>query len=268
MKFKILFVIFNIVLFLSFLTIFLLPFFVLDASFLVEFWKKNWYFSLIFIAILGIVNAVFFTNWKTLSFLEKEDWPALSRYLEKDVFERNRIRRRSVQLLADSLVLLGDFKTMRRLQDTLAEKKPTLLDTLAERFAAGLLLSADYPAMYTFASGYRDAHNRDWMRFFAAFARHMDKKYGESADGMLSLCDTARDPLITALAGYFTQGLLSHLVPERSVELNKAGESAKARVIASYTREKWNRLVSEEKAEIHVVVLSKIVDELDRWLFA
>lgn len=267
MKFKILFVIFNIVLFLSFLTIFILPFFVLDASFLVEFWKKNWYFSLIFILILGIVNGVFFANWKTLSMLENEDWPALSRHLEREVFERNRVSRQKVQLLADSLVLLGDFATLRRLQDTLAERKPTLLDSLAERFASGLLLSADYPALYTFASAYRDGHNRDWMRFFAAFARHMEKKYAESADGMLSLCETARDPLITALAGYFSQKLLTRLIPERAEDLERSGSVAKERVISSYARDKWNRLVGEEKSAIHVVVLTKLVDELDPWLY-
>lgn len=268
MKFRILFVIFNIVLFLSFLTIFLLPFFVLDASFLMDFWKKNWYFSIIFIAILGIVNAVFIANWKTLTLLEKEDWPALSRCLERDVFERNRVSRRKVQLLADSLVLLGDFTTMRRLQETLAARKPTILDALAERFASGLLLSADYSALYSFASAYRDGHNRDWMRFFAAFARHMEKKYAESADGMLSLCETARDPLITALSGYFSQKLLAHQLPERSDALERSGSLAKERIVAAYTREKWIRLVGEEKSNIHVVVMTKLIDELDPWLFA
>ena len=59
MKFKVLFVIFNIVLFLSFLTIFLLPFFILDASFMLEFWSKNWYFGAIFLVILGVVNFAF-----------------------------------------------------------------------------------------------------------------------------------------------------------------------------------------------------------------
>jgi hypothetical protein len=268
MKFKILFVIFNIVLFLSFLTIFLLPFFVLDASFLAEFWKKNWYFGLIFIAILALVNGVFFANWKTLSLLENEDWPALSRHLEREILERNRVSRRNVQLLADSLVLLGDFTTMRRLQSALAEKKPPLLDALAERFASGLLLSADYRELYAFSSAYRNARNRDWMRFFAAFARHMEKKFDESADEMLSLCETARDPLITALSGYFCGVLLLRQLPERSETLEKAGTLAKERVTADYTREKWNRLIGEEKSGIHVVVLTKLVDELDLWLFA
>ena len=89
MKFKVLFITFNIVLFLSFLTIFLLPFFILDGSFMLEFWSKNWYFGLIFIIILGIVNAAFISNWKMLSFLEREDWPALSSCSKRKLSEKS-----------------------------------------------------------------------------------------------------------------------------------------------------------------------------------
>lgn len=269
MKFKVLFVIFNIVLFLSFLTIFLLPFFILDASFMLEFWSKNWYFGAIFLVILGLVNLAFLANWKMLSFLEQEDWPALSRYLEGEVFEKARFSKRKVQLLCDSLLLLGDFATVRKLQELLAEKKPALLGALGVRFSAAHLLAGDYEAMYALASKHEASAgtDRDWMSFFAAFSRHMSKKYEESATLMLSVLEKARDPLVVALAGYIAGVLLVRMVPARSAELSEAADGAKKKITAKYTREKWLAFVEEEKAGIHVVILSKLTDELSSWLY-
>jgi hypothetical protein len=269
MKFKALFVIFNIVLFLSFLTIFLLPFFILDASFMLEFWAKNWYFGAIFLVILALVNLAFLANWKMLSYLEQEDWPALSRYLEGEVFEKGHCSKRKVQLLCDSLLLLGDFATVRKLQDLLAEKKPALLGALGVRFSAAHLLAGDYEAMYALsgAHGASSAGDRDWMSFFAAFSRHMSKKYEESAELMLAILETARDPLVVALSGYISGELLVRMVPSRSEELKAAASGAKTKITAKYTRQKWLGFVEEEKAGIHVVILSKLINELDSWLY-
>lgn len=269
MKFKVLFVIFNIVLFLSFLTIFLLPFFILDASFMLEFWSKNWYFGAIFLVILVLVNLAFLANWKMLSYLEQEDWPALSRYLEGEVFEKGRYSKRKVQLLCDSLLLLGDFATVRKLQDLLEAKKPALLGVLGVRFSAAHLLAGDYESMYALSAthGISAGGDRDWMNFFAAFSRHMSKKYEESAALMLAILEKARDPLVVALAGYIAGELLVRMVPARANELSSAASGAKTKITAKYTRQKWLALVEEEKSGIHVVILSKLIDELCSWLY-
>jgi hypothetical protein len=268
MKFKVLFVIFNIVLFLSFLTIFLLPFFILDASFMLEFWVKNWYFGAIFLVILALVNLAFLANWRMLSYLEQEDWPALSRYLEGEVFEKGHCSKRKVQLLCDSLLLLGDFATVRKLQDLLAEKKPALLGALGVRFSAAHLLAGDYEAMYALSETHgASGSDRDWMNFFAAFSRHMSKKYDESAELMLAILDKAREPLVVALSGYIAGELLVRMVPARSDELKAAASGAKTKITAKFTRQKWLSFVEEEKAGIHVVILSKLINELASWLY-
>ncbi len=270
MKFKVLFVVFNIVLFFSFLTVFFLPFFILDGSYMREFWAKNWYFCLIFLLILGIVNAAFILNWKILTFLEKEDWPALARFLEIEVFDRARLSSRKVRLLADSLILLGDFAAIHKLERLLAEKKPRLLGTLGTRFASAYLLEGNHAETFRFASEHEHdtGANGDWLSFYAGFARHLEKKFPEAAERTISLAANARDPMVTALAGYLCGELLPRALPDRAAELSQAGASAKARVSARYSRAAWDRYLEDEKTEMHVVILSKLTENLSTWAFA
>jgi hypothetical protein len=269
MKFKVLFVIFNIVLLFSFLTVFLLPFFILDSGFMLDFWSKNWYFGFIFLGILGIVNCAFIMNWKMLSFLEQEDWPALSRYLEGEVLDKKHLSRRKVQLLCDSLLLLGDFPTVNRLESLLSAEKPRLLGSLGVRFASAHLLAGNYESMHDLARSHADdpGADSDWLRFFEGFALHMQKRYAEACDVLLPLSPVARDPLVVALSGYLSGELLARVVPARSAELAATGDAAKKRLTLKYNRDKWERFVEEEKAGVHVVILSKLTGELSPWLF-
>ena len=70
----------------------MLPFFILDGSFMAEFWRNNWYFGAIFIVVLVVVNGLFLSQWKMLSCLEREDWPALARLLEGRIIGKSILR--------------------------------------------------------------------------------------------------------------------------------------------------------------------------------
>jgi hypothetical protein len=267
MKFKALFVIFNIVLLFSFLTIFLLPFFILDPGFMAGFWAKNWYFGALFVAVMGVVNVAFALNWKTLSYLEREDWPGLAAYLERDAFDRNRLSARKARLLCDSLLLLGDFDTLRRLEDELRPRKPRLLASLSVRFAAAYLLSSDYARVEAVTAPGSSGADRDWLCFYAAFSRNMQSRFGEASRAMIDLVAQAREPIVQALAGFLCAGTLARNAADLAEELDRSAESAKSLVLASFTKKKWLEHVEDRKSETYVVILSKLIDESTAWLF-
>lgn len=270
MKFKVLFITFNIVLFLSFLTIFFIPFFILDSNYMMDFWVKNWFFIVFFILIMFVVNMVFFSNWKMLSFLEKEDWPGLSSYLETEIFIKNRFGKRRTALLCDSLLLLRDFETLIKLETLLKTKKPRLFVVLGMKFASFYLLSGNYEAMHSLASGLMDEKGADteWLSFYAFFSRHLAKKYEEACSGFILLCSSAKDPLVTALSSYMAGVILIRSLPGKEADLSRAAEEAKTRIIGKFTQIKWNTYLEEEKACMHVVVLGKMIGETETWLFS
>jgi hypothetical protein len=269
MKFKVLCISFNIVLFLSFLTVFLLPVFIFDGSFMAEFWTKNWYFGLIFLVILVAVNSVFVAYWRTIGYLEKEDWPGLSQYLETQVFVKKRYSYRKLSLLCDSLLLLGDTETLKKLEDTLRTERPKLLARLGVRFSSASLVTADYSRLRALVAELADAKgaDRDWLRFHAAFADLVEKKYDAAAGAYIGLAAGASEPLIVGLCGYISARVLPGKVPSLSDSLSATAKSCRERVLAKFGAKKWASYVEDAKAGMHVVVLGKMLDETGLWLF-
>lgn len=269
MKFKVLFITFNIVLFLSFLTIFLLPFFILDATFMADFWRKNWFFGVIFILVLGLVNFLFLSQWKMLSFLEKEDWPGLSQYLEIQILKKKKYGKRYIRLFCDSLILLGDFDTIRKLGDALEKERPALFTLFAPRFAASAILSGNYERAYAIAKAPLGAKGStaEWLSFYAAFSRHLGRNYPESAERFIPLASRAADPLVAALSGYLCDPVLSSNLPDRAADLSAASNEAKKRVTGAFSRPKWEKYIDESKADMQVVLIGKLINDVTAWLF-
>lgn len=268
MKFKFLVVTFNIVLIVSFLIVFFTPFFALDAGFMAEFWLRNWYLAAVFLLLIAGVNLLFVLNGRTLILLEREDWPALAAHLERQVFDRGRLTRRTVRLLCDALILLADFQAIGRLEALLASKRPRLLDSLGPHFAAARLLAGDYPGLESFASQerFRTGPDADWMGFFLGFARQMGKK--DAVDALVALTRKARDPIVVALAGYLAGGAVARGNPARAEEARAAAAEARERVLARFSRSRWDRAVEEARAQMYVVMVGKLLDEAGAWLFA
>jgi len=269
MKFKALLVTFNIVLILSFITIFLLPLFLLDGTFMVEFWRKNWFFSVIFLVVILAVNGIFISQWKMLSCLENEDWPALSQYLENEVFTLKRYNPRRIRLLCDALLLLGDFATIRRLEAVIREKRPAMLAGLSVRLSSAAMLSGDYEYMFSIAdrpSG-TSGPDDDWRDFLAGFALHLGRKFQLAADRFEPLALRARDPLVAALSAYLAGEVLAGNLPGRKVSLSAVASEARSRVLAQCSRKKWDERVETAKGEMHAVILGKLIDEAAAWLY-
>jgi hypothetical protein len=108
MKLKAIFLLFNSVLVVSFLLIFLMPLFLLGTDSFSLFWGRNWIIAVVFVATLGAVNAYFGLNWRLFVNLEKEDWPALVVQLEQKVLRRGLTRPMYIRLLLNAYLILSN----------------------------------------------------------------------------------------------------------------------------------------------------------------
>ena len=72
LKFKIIFISFNILLVFSFLIIFLLPVFMLGSEYALQFLQSSWWVAVIFLVILVFINLIYFLNRRILTYLEDE----------------------------------------------------------------------------------------------------------------------------------------------------------------------------------------------------
>lgn len=269
MKFGYLLASFNIVLFLCFLTVFLLPAFILDFTFMEEFWSKSWYIGILFLMLILFVNLLYARNRILLQKLEQEDWPGLAQYLETELFTRQKISARKVNLLTDSLLLLHDLETVKKLEVLVADKKHSIYNACATGFASAALVSADHAFLESVVQHAASARpeERIWLELLSGISSHSVKQYDKAGTYLLPLAQSSSDPVVAALSGYICEKMLAPKLGDAGGRFIAAGAAVKQRIIPKLSRSKWLRLVEEAKSSMHVVILSRLLEDAGSWLF-
>lgn len=270
MKFKTIFILFNAILIFSFAFIFLMPFFLLGLDYSIPFWTKNWPLFTFFAAVLVGFNVFFGRNWRLFTLLEAERWDELGALLEDRVFVKKRRDRRTVRLLVNTSLLRGDVATIERLEGALRAEKPEALRRDAVIFGAARLLRNDAKESVRFLSEYADGkgvENAAWIKFHHAFALVLDKRAVE-ATAPLEASVGARDPVLSLLSAYLLGSLcaVSAAGGERD-RLKAVAEAERSRLAGRYSARAWAREIERAKSEVHIVILSKILDEASEWLY-
>ena len=272
MKFRTIFILFNIVILASFLFVFLLPIFLLGPGSSLAFWKGNWYLALLFLALLGGLNAFFIANRKTFVLVESEDWGALSAHLVHLMFPKSRFRSARVRLLVNAYLLQSDIEGIESLEAALRAKKPQLLRKNALLFGVTRLLRNKSEEAEAFFAPYlesRDVDSRPWLRFDYGFSLVLQKRAGQALpyleEGSLS-----RDPVLCLLGAYLlgSVGLASLRDDDERRALSLKVEAARERLRHRYTSAKWSKEVERAKSEVHIVILSRLIDDAGTWLYA
>jgi hypothetical protein len=272
MKFRTIFILFNVVILSSFLFVFLLPIFLLGGASSLAFWKGNWYLALLFLALLAGLNGFFIANRKTFVLVEREDWGALSAHLVHLMFPRSRFSSARVRLLVNAYLLQSDIEGIESLEAALRAKRPDLLRKNALLFGVTRLLrnkSAEAEAFLAPYLGSRDVDSRAWLRFDYGFALVLQKRSAEALpyleEGSLS-----RDPVLCLLGAYLlgSVGMASSSDEAERSRLGLKAEAARQRLLKRFSSARWSREVEKAKSEVHIVILSKLIDDAGRWLYA
>lgn len=269
MKLKVVFIIFNIILVLLVLTVFFFPLIYVGGSFKTEFWRMNWIRLPLFIALILSVDIFFFKNKVLIASIETQDWKTLVHELEIRIYTKKRFSYRNTRLLADTLILLSDFSSINKLCCFLKEKKPKYLSKLALKFTAAKMISGDYAGLFEFTSEMKlkDKRKEEWLNFYSALALHMLKEYSESAVLFNKSCREAKNLLVKCLSSYFTVKVLKNYSKLTLEELEERELLIRSKIKKDYTKTAWKQYVDSEKQEIHVMILTKIIDEVNSWLF-
>lgn len=272
MKFRTIFILFNVVIVVSFCFVFLFPFFVLGASSSLQFWKENWYLAAFFIALLGAINAFFIANRRVFTLVENEDWAALSAYLSQEIMVKGRYRSSSIRLLVNAFLLRSDVEGIEGLETRLQDQRPALLRKHALLFGVTRLLRnrpAEAEAFFARYLGAKDVDSREWLRFDYAFSLVLQKRVSDAIPdlraGLLS-----RDAVLALLSAYLLGSVCAAGAgtAEERAELTGLADRTKAGLRARFPPQRWSKEVERAKGEVHIVILSKLIDDAGRWLFA
>ena len=270
MKFKTIFALFNIVLVLSFVFILVMPFFLLGSGYSMTFWARNWPLVIFFILVLAGFNIFFTLNWRLFSALEAEDWKAVTSLLTDRVLNRHRHDRRTIRLLVNTALLKGDVALVQKIEQELRERRPAALRRDAVLFGVALLLRNDPVASERFLAPFLDARgvdNAQWLGFYHAFSLVMQKRAHEAVP-LLQPYHDSKDPVLALLSAYLTGTLCASAADTaKRQELLAEAHRVRTRLSGHYSSLRWARESEKAKGEMHIVILSKILDDASSWLF-
>lgn len=275
MKFRTIFALFNAVILASFAFVFLMPLFVLGSGSTLEFWKDNWYLGLFFLILVAGLNSFFLANRKVYVLVEREDWGGLSAYLVKTMLgpegsRPGRIRSGRVRLLVNAYLLQSDAEGIARLEAELEARRPDILRRNALLFGVTRLLggrNAEAEAFFKRYLGAKDVESPDWLGFDYGFSLILQTRPREALPYLEGALGSG-DAVLRALAAYLlgSLGADSAETEEGKAEARKKAEAERASLRGRFDARRWAKEVGRAKGEVHIVVLSKLVDDAGRWL--
>ncbi|MDR0758821.1 MAG: hypothetical protein LBF74_01755 [Treponema sp.] len=174
MKFKMIFILFNSIILLFLLLVFILPNFFGGTDIAGVFWRSVWPLPVLLALILLGMDIFYRYNYRLFYLLEREDWPALVLYLEDRVTKRGRYSSLLVGLLANTYLVLSDYRAVMSLETKTAIANPGLVDANALIFGTARILGKDYGEAIRFFEGKAVKGKRGtaaWVRWYSGFAQ-------------------------------------------------------------------------------------------------
>lgn len=203
--------------------------------------------------------------------LEKEDWPALIRYLEERVIQKGHYSLRLVRLLANSYLVLSDSAAVISLENKVALAKPALLNSLALVFGTARILGNDYSGAVHFFESRKEtvkAGIKDWVQWYYGFALLLNREIEKSASEFTHLARFSKDNITTALASYFLCKNLAEMIPAKATKLEEDSKTGRERVFGALPKvSDWKHEISKHSGGIHAAALAKYLDETGHWLY-
>jgi hypothetical protein len=272
LKFKYLIIAFSIIIVFILLILALLPPLIAGPESAVNLRYITLPLFILMILILACLGIYFLLNYRLLSLLEREDWPALAYYLEQKIFTKGRYNARKVRLLASSYMVISDYQSVLKLEGKASHARSSVVEKSVLIFGAARILSGKHTEAAAFfkthlEKGRYNEREKEWIRWFYGFSLLLGGVFNKVEPEFSALAVSSRDALITGLSAYF----LDSSIVKRSLkpdECRLTAENGRNRVVKALKNgEGWDKEVERMSNEIHIAIIRKYVDEAGKWLF-
>jgi len=263
-KFKLIFLLFNILILISFTVVLVMPVIILGSGYSLKLWSSTWYLPALFGLIILGIDGYFFMNWRLFTLLESENWSDLMSFLEERIFRKGEMRTSYVRTLIQTYFVRGRVKDIEPLEKLLREKKPALVRKFALELGMPKVLHKDHADMVVFFGEFADQQvpHKQWIRFFHAFGVLMQQEHAEGREELLSLSKDVREPVLQAL-------ILYTLDPFRTLdsEVLEYVDEQKERIRTKYSRTDLDKELSSRRENIAIVIMTPLIKDALNWLF-
>ena len=258
-------VLFDGVLAVCFLAIFLMPLVALGGGYFAMFWSRNWPVAAVFLAVLAAVNVWFLANRRMIGFLQAGDWPSLATLLEERVYHGRAPRSLHVGLLANAYLATSNTDALAGLEAFIGKRRPLLAARHALAFGIPHLVSRDTAAAEAWFAARLDERglrDRDWIRWNRAFCLVQLRRIDEAQVELDSLA-RSRDPVLAMLSLY-----LADAGAGRDAAASARTAAGRRALAARVSDERMARLAGEGGGNVEAAILTDLVARARQWLYA
>lgn len=266
MKFKLVFILFNVIIIFSFIFVFLMPLFVLGMDYSTQFWGQNWYLFVLFLVILGGLDGYFVLRWRFFRLLESENWPGLAAWLEHQVFDRGRLTDQNIRFLYRAWLIQGKLSESARLEALLREKKPALLPRYARMLGIRHLLDNNPADLVAYYGAFDQVKGPDapWLRFGLALGHAGTGDPARAREVLKALALQDKNRIVQLVSLYMLQGAGGPEPGQAEPEL----EAARKAFVMALSRKDLEGQRNRRQDDLEILVLGKILDEAGEWVYS
>lgn len=265
MKLNTIIVIFNFLIVVSFLFVFLLPVLFLGWEFASSFWADNWYLTLIFVAVLALLNGYFGRNAALFSALEREDWTRVIDTLRRRIYTKGQASDQNVHLLVNAYLVTSKPESIGELEAHLREHHPKALSRNALSLGIPHLLSSEGEEIRDFYAEFRSdqlARDGGWVEWCYGYGSLLAGQYDEARASLEAIATRSGPGVLKALAAYLLRPFV-----DLDAAVGGQIEAYRNQIVTSLSERDWERRVDRARGKLHVLVLSALVRDVGNWLY-
>ena len=263
MKYKLIILLFNVFMLFSFLTLFFMPIIIFEASFVAEFWRNNWFLPIVFFITILIVNFFFIFNWSIINYTKTGNWDGVVSVLENRIYEKRIITYSNTRLLVYAYFLLGKEDKIKSLEKYLKDRKKTIYNRTFLMFSCANLISDstdDLIAYFDEAVNNEALKGKEWIFINYAFVL-ISKREFDKALAVLEKMETVKNNPVLELTRLYFMHIASRIRAQKDIELLKED------FIKRISIEEFEKQFNIEKGDIHILFLSKIINQAKEWAY-
>ena len=265
MKLNTIVIIFNLLIIISFLFVFLLPVFFLGWEFAAGFWADNWYLTLIFVAVLVLLDGYFGRNAALFSALEREDWTRVIDTLHRRIYTKGQASDQNVHLLVNAYLVTSKPEGIGELEAYLREHNRKALSRNALLLGIPRLLSSEGGEIRRFYGEFRTKVTRrdgGWVEWCYGYGSLLAGEYEDARASLIPIADRNGPGVLKALAAYLLRPFV-----DLDASFETRIEAYRTTITAHLSKRDWERRVDRVRGKLHVLVLSVLVRDVGDWLY-
>jgi len=247
----------------SFLTLFFLPIVIFDFAYITEFWLNYWFLPIIFFITILTINFFFIFNWSIIHYTKTGNWDAVVNVLEKRIYERRFITYSNVKLLVYSYFLLGKEYRTKALEKYVRERRKSIYNKAFLMFCCANLISDSSNNLKTYFEGAvnnKSLKGRDWIFINYAFVLISEREFDKALGALKKIEKSKNEPVLELTWLYFMY-IASHHEDQKNID------HLRINFVRRIDAAKFEKKLDVEKGDIHILFLSKIINQAKEWAY-